>query len=246
MSIPISPEAVSLSIRRTAVTLASAALVVAVPAVVAHAHVRVIPESTAAGSYSALTFRVPNESEKASTVSLEVALPTDNPLTSVRTKPVPGWTAEVVRGDLPIPVDVDGATITEAPLRIIWTAQEGAAIAPGQYQEFDVSVGPLPDAGTEILLPATQTYSDGEVVAWDTPAEDGGEEPERPAPAFDVSQGEAHGSDDDARETAGPELETAGAKATADDVVARGLSVAGLVVGAGALIVGLNRSRRSA
>ena len=150
----------------------------------ASAHVRVLPDTTVAGGFAELTFRVPTESDTAGTVGLRIELPTDTPLTSVRTRPVPGWTAVVERGPLPDPVERDGATITEAPTAVVWTADPGVQVAPGQYQAFAISVGPLPEAGTEVMLPATQTYSDGEVVAWaQEPAADG-TEPELPAPVL--------------------------------------------------------------
>lgn len=56
---------------------------------VASAHVRVFPDSTASGSFSALTFRVPNESDTAGTVKLQVQLPQDSPFLYVSTRPVP-------------------------------------------------------------------------------------------------------------------------------------------------------------
>src|SRR3712207_2976090 len=97
-------------LRSIAVTASAAAALLLVPASGASAHVRVLPDTTAAGGFAQLTFRVPTESDTASTVGLRVELPTDTPLTSVRTKPVAGWSAVVERGPLPAPVDRDGAT----------------------------------------------------------------------------------------------------------------------------------------
>ncbi|MEJ5945507.1 YcnI family protein [Pseudokineococcus basanitobsidens] len=173
--------------RRTART-SGAALVtgalVLVPALAASAHVRVSAEDPTAGGYSVLTFRVPNESDTAGTTQVAVELPTDTPITSVSVEPVPGWSADVVRGDLPEPVAVEGGEVTEAVLSVTWTAEDGVQIGPGEFQRFVVSAGPLPADGTDVVLPTTQTYSDGEVVAWDTPAVPGEEEPETPAPQF--------------------------------------------------------------
>ena len=151
----------------------------------ASAHVTVAPASTTEDGYSQLTFSVPNESETAGTNKLEVQLPTEDPFTSVRVKPVEGWTAEVVTGALPEPVTTaDGATLTEGPLSVVWTAEPGAEISQQQYQTFSISVGRLPEAGTTVMLPATQSYTDGEVVAWDEETVEGAEEPEKPAPSF--------------------------------------------------------------
>ena len=147
---------ISLAARAGAALVAAAAIGVA-GAAAAQAHVRVTPDSTAEGGYSRLTFRVPNESDTAGTTSVEVALPTDTPFSSVMTKPVPGWKAEVVEADLPKPIEVDGATVTKAPATVTWTAEGKTQIKPGEYQEFSISVGPLPKEGTMIELPTKQT-----------------------------------------------------------------------------------------
>ncbi|MGN6090365.1 MAG: YcnI family copper-binding membrane protein [Actinomycetales bacterium] len=154
----------------------------------ASAHVHVHPDSTSAGGYAQLAFRVPSESESANTVTVEVHLPTDTPFTSVSVKPKPGWKSEVTEAKLPKPVEVKGATITKAPVKVVWTAT-GAGLAPQQYDDFDLSVGPLPAAGTRVVLPVAQTYSDGSVVRWSQVAAQGATEPERPAPEFTTSSG---------------------------------------------------------
>ena len=156
---------------------------------VASAHVRVLPDSTASGSFSALTFRVPNESASAGTVRVTVQLPQDTPLLYVSTKPVPGWTAKLTEAPLPKPVESSGATITKAVRTVTWTAEKGTRIRPGEYQEFSISGGPLPAAGP-ILFPTEQVYSDGTVVAWDEPTPASGPEPEHPAPAFEITAAE--------------------------------------------------------
>jgi periplasmic copper chaperone A len=210
------------------------ALLTALPAA---AHVRVIPESTAADGWTTLTFRVPNESTTAGTVAVAVDLPTDTPLTSVSTRPVPGWTAVVERGALPEPVEVDGATLTQAPLRVVWTADPGTEIGDGEYQELAISVGPLPAAGTELVLPATQTYSDGTEVVWDEVSTDG-TEPEHPAPAFTVTEAstDAHGGAAHSTEATAATTTT-----TTPDTTARVLGGAALVLAAAALALALRR-----
>ena len=156
----------------------------------ADAHVRVRADSTTSGAYSALTFRVPTESDTTSTTKVSVQLPQDAPFASVQTRPLPGWRAVLTTEPLPAPVQVNGATLTKAVRTVTWTADDDAAVGPDEYQEFALSVGPLPAAGT-LLLPATQTYSDGEVVRWDQPTPASGEEPEHPAPALQVTAGSA-------------------------------------------------------
>lgn len=149
------------------------------------AHVTVTPDAPAEGASTQVTFRVPSESKTATTTKIKVSLPADTPFTSVRVKPVAGWTAEVVRGKLPQPVTVNGATITEAPLSVSWTANEAPSqLTEDQYQMFSVHVGQLPKSGTTVMLPVAQSYSDGSVRNWDDPVVEGQGEPEDPAPTF--------------------------------------------------------------
>ncbi|MBG6225736.1 uncharacterized protein YcnI [Arthrobacter sp. CAN_A2] len=181
-----------------AVALATVGLM-AVGLGAAGAHVGVEPTSTTEDGYAQLTFSVPNESETAGTNKIEVQLPTEQPFTSVRVKPVEGWTAEVVSGALPEPVTTaDGATLSEAALSVVWTADPGAEISQQEYQTFSISVGRLPEAGSTVLLPTTQSYTDGEVSEWTQETVEGEEEPEKPAPSFvttTAAEGEdAHGT----------------------------------------------------
>lgn len=231
--------------------LAGAAALLLATALPASAHVHADPSTTAEGGYSVVTFRVPNESETAATTTIAVQLPTDHPFTYVATRPVPGWTAQVAQGALPAPVEVAGATVTQAPLSIVWTADAGTpGIAVGQFQEFEVNVGPLPQAGTRVLLPTVQTYSDGEVSSWTEVADEGAAEPENPAPEFDTTAAAAdeHADHDTAATTAEDTTADDTTATTADgsgDGLARGLGGAGLVLGAAALVVSLLRRSRS-
>jgi uncharacterized protein YcnI len=175
------------SLRRTfktvsAATMAAGLLAFGVSA--ASAHVDVDPDDPAAGGYTHLTFNVPNESPTAKTSKLEETLPTDTPFTSVSVKPIEGWKAEVITSALPKPVTVSGTTVTKAASSVVWTADATHQIGQNEYQAFSLSVGILPDAGTTVTLPATQTYTDGSEVKWDEKTVEGQAEPEHPAPSF--------------------------------------------------------------
>ncbi|MER7558939.1 YcnI family protein [Nocardioides sp. NPDC126508] len=173
------------TIRIARVGLAS----VAVPALLvatagsALAHVTVNPDSAPAGGYSKLTFKVPNESDDASTTGVQVFLPAEHPLTSVSVQPHAGWKYEVKTTKLAKPVtDDDGNKVTRAVSEVSWTADSAAtAIRPGEFDEFNISVGPLPDSGT-MTFKTLQTYSDGSVARWIDEDESG----EKPAPALEV------------------------------------------------------------
>src|SRR3954451_18695085 len=71
---------------------------------IAAAHVTVSPNTAVAGSYPTLTFRVPNESAKASTVTFRVDFPMNHPFASVATEKKPGWTAKVTTTKLAKPI----------------------------------------------------------------------------------------------------------------------------------------------
>jgi uncharacterized protein YcnI len=189
---------------------------------------------------------VPNESATADTVKISVELPQTQPFLSVRSKPVPGWTATAAEAELPTPVKTEGTTITKAVRTVTWTAAAGAGLSADQYQEFSLSVGPLPAPG-RVLLPATQTYSDGTVVRWDQPIPASGEEPEHPAPVLDVTAaaaatGTAATPGTDASSAPAGNA-TSTAASAAPDPVARWLGGAGLVLGLAAVVLTLATRR---
>jgi uncharacterized protein YcnI len=215
---------------------ATVALAAATPAL---AHVTAQPGEAKQGGYTKIAFRTPNESPTAGTVRLEVTLPPEHPITSVSTQPIPGWTAQVTTQPLATPVQDEGRTITEAPRTITWTAQPGTRINPGEFVEFEVSMGPLPTDTDQLLFPAVQTYDDGRVVRWDQPpAVEGAPEPEHPAPLVKLVAAAGNESGGTA----------AGAAPEAPDSTARWLGGAGLLLGALGLGFGIGallRARRS-
>lgn len=195
----------------------------------ASAHVVVSAPDAAQGGYSVLTFRVPTESDTASTSSVKVTLPG---LNSARTQPVPGWTSTVEKDSADLAVSVT------------WTANPGSEVGPGQFQQFLLSAGPLPEQET-VSFPATQTYTDGEVVDWNEPMTEDGSEPELPAPTLTLAaagSGDAHGSAHSETTT------TTEASTSSEDNTARWLAGVGLVLGAVGAGLGIGatiRARRS-
>ena len=238
--------------RKTPLLVRSGAAVLAVAAftlaggAAAQAHVRVIPESTASGSFTKLTFRVPNESDTASTTSLVVTLPTDTPLVYVSAQQLDGWTVKITKAKLATPVQVEGATVTEAASKVTWTAAKGAGLAPGEFQEFALSGGPLPTGVKSLSFPAVQTYSDGTVANWNEPQPEGADEPEHPMPSFELTAALPEGADADGAppaEAAAPAAVTT--STSASDGLARGFGIGGLVVGLLGLAFGLLAWRKA-
>ncbi|SDO53003.1 Uncharacterized protein YcnI [Nakamurella panacisegetis] len=210
---------------------------------IASAHVSVNPNTAVAGSYTKLTFRVPNESAKAQTVKFTINFPMDHPFASVSVKKEPGWTAVATTTKLTTPVsDDDNADITQAVSSITWTADASGRIALGQFAEFDVSVGPVPKVAS-MAFAATQTYSDGSVVTWDQPTPASGVEPEKPAPVLIVSAATTAAAA--AVTSAAVPTVTAAAIPGTDDTSARVLGVAGIIVGAFGLLVAAVALRRA-
>ncbi|MCP2318537.1 Uncharacterized protein YcnI [Nocardia amikacinitolerans] len=185
---------------------------------VAAAHVTVDAPGAQQGKYSVVTFRVPTESDTASTTALTVTLPN---VRSARTEPMPGWTARVERNDK-----------SEA-VAVTWTADPGApGVGPGQFQRFVVSLGPLPSADT-VSFPAKQTYSDGKVVDWNQPVGPDGAEPEHPAPTLTLAAGGDDHSD-------GHRVDNGAAEQDDDtDDTARWLAGIGLALGLLGVSLGL-------
>jgi uncharacterized protein YcnI len=177
------------TILRLSVVLAAGAAVVLGVGGIASAHVSAHAPEATPGGFAEITFRVPTESDTASTVKLQVQLPTKTPLASVGVKPIPRWTVTTKATYLAQPVETDdGDTITDAVSQITWTAAAGQGVAPGQYQDLAISAGPLPKSGT-LAFPAIQTYSDGTQVAWIEPTLQGQPEPQHPAPTVSVTTG---------------------------------------------------------
>lgn len=215
-------------------------LVAALPA---SAHVTVTPDGAVDDGYGKLVFHIPTESAAASTTKVSVALPADTPFSAVTTRTTPGWTVTTKQTPLPKPTKVGGATLTKAVTQVTWTAQSGQGIKPEQFDDFEISVGPFPKAGTELSFPAVQTYSDGSVVKWDQATPASGEEPEHPAPALTVaaSTGDDHSHGDQS------EPATKASAASDDggsDTLSRTVGISALVVALIALGLGVQTRLR--
>ena len=211
--------------------VAAALLAVAAPA---YAHVTVNSPGATAGGYAVLTFRVPTESDTASTTALAVQLPTDTPFASVSVQPHPGWSFTTKNTKLATPIKTDdGDEITEAVTEIDWKADNAAsAIKPGEFDQFNVSAGPLPQAAA-ITFKAIQTYSDGKQVDWtEVPAPGSTAEPEHPAPTLKLTAATTV-TNDPAPKAAKSDSQT-GAMVLGG--IALGLAVVGLALGGVAFV----------
>jgi uncharacterized protein YcnI len=146
----------------------------------AAAHVVVAPGTVTPGSVTEISFQVPDEEDNASTTKVEVTFPADHPIASVVPKVLPGWTIRIDKTALAQPLKSDDGPVTEAVSKITWS---GGRITPGTFEDFTVSLGPLPSGTDRLVFKAVQTYSNGHVVRWIDTSTPGGVEPEHPAPA---------------------------------------------------------------
>ena len=214
----------------TSGAMVGATLLFATPA---WAHVTVHPDTIPAGSSDVeLTFTVPNERDNANTVGLQVFFPSSLPLLTVNVLPVPGWNAKVDTQTLRKPVQTDDGPVNDVVTDITWTATSGG-IAPGQYQDFDISAGQVPSQPGTVIFKSLQTYSSGEIVRWIQVADSQNPNPDTPAPILTL---------------AGPAKTATSATTTDSNLGAtEGIAIAALVL-AGIAVIGvairIGRGRR--
>jgi uncharacterized protein YcnI len=219
-------------LRAAAITAASA-LVLVGAANSASAHVTVSSPDAKPGGYAKLVFRVPSESDTASTTKLVVTLPKDHPFASVGAQVKDGWKVVKTTEKLPAAVKVGDVTLTKAITTVTWTAAAGG-VPPNDFDEFALSVGRIPEGVDSLSFPAVQTYSDGEVVKWEQLAKDGADKPEHPAPTLMLTA------------VVTPVAATTNEDKGGSDTLARILGGAGLLLGLIGLGLGLRAGRGKA
>lgn len=221
--------------------VASAALLFASPA---SAHVTVDSPDAAAGDHGKAVFRVPTESETASTTKLTVDLPKETPFAFVSAQAKPGWKVSMKKTKHGKPVKVGEYKVTETVSQVTWTAKKGHGVAPGEFDEFALSVGPFPKKPGKVQFSATQRYTDGSTVAWDEPVPESGKEPEHPAPTLTVP---AASSDVQAATTASGTDSAQESRGMSDDdgsgILAPVLSAVALLVALIALVLAMVAKR---
>jgi periplasmic copper chaperone A len=204
---------------------AGVALAIAVP-LSASAHVGVSASSTAAGSYTVLTFSVPHGCDGSPTEKIAIGVPES--IVEATATVNPNWTISEVTEPLSEPLTAeDGDPITDRVSQIVYTAK-GAPLPADQRDTFQLAlVLPAGSVGDVVEFPVEQTCTDS-TVTWD-----GEEVPAVTLTAAAESTGHDHG-------------DPAPADAPAsDDVLARVLGIGGLVVGAIGIVLAAT-SRRTA
>lgn len=186
-----------------------------------------------------MTFRVPTESDTASTTEIVINFPKNSPITSVSIARVAGWTAKVETAKLDGPIQTDDGPVSSYVTRLDWKADSAdSAIKPGQFGLFNISAGPLPKI-SGIPFPTDQHYSDGTVVAWDQIAT-GTVEPDHPAPLLELSPNQSSAATP-AASAAAVSSSSAGAKADPLGAIGIALGVIAVLLALVALLRTRNR-----
>ncbi|MFC5931606.1 DUF1775 domain-containing protein [Cryobacterium melibiosiphilum] len=228
--------------KRSSITLAAAVaagafLALSAP-LAASAHVSVEPASTAAGSYTVLTFSNAHGCDGSPTTGITIDIPEG--IDSVSPTINPGWTAAKV---------MDGDRVGQ----VTYTAE--TPLEDGYRTTFALSLQLPADAeGETLAFPVLQSCEIGE-TSWSEATVEGEEEPAHPAPVITVTEASAdeHGhsdataaSTDDHADTATTETTAAGsASSTSGDVLARVLGIGGLAVGAVGIVLAVTARRKT-
>jgi periplasmic copper chaperone A len=209
-------------LRRASIAAACAALgcvLLLTPS--AGAHVTLQPGEAPAKGFVVEDVRVSNEEDSANTTKVSVQFP--DGFAEVSFEPVPGWQVKVKKTKLAQPITTDeGDKLTEQVSRVTWT---GGKIAPGEFQDFPVSVQVPDKSGTTLTFKAIQTYDNGKVVRWI-----GAPDAEDPAPQVKVTAAETA--------SATPATPAASKSDDSGDDDSKTLAIVALIVGALGLLAG--------
>ena len=128
----------------------------------ASARVSIVPGQTEGGGTKTFAFRLANERPDTASNRLELVFPQDPPIAFVEVAQVEGWTATIRPRPLTPPVKVGDREITEVAASVVL---EGGTVPPGQFEQFLITMGPLPQNG-ELAFEATQGFTNGAVERW--------------------------------------------------------------------------------
>ncbi|MEI7025004.1 YcnI family copper-binding membrane protein [Paenibacillus sp. y28] len=201
---------------------------------IASAHVNVYPKESVQGTYEVFTVRVPSEKESP-TVKVELKFSVEEVAVS-RVEAKPGWTYQLTK---------DAA---DKITGIVWTAS-GEGLLATEFGEFKLQ-GKVADSAKQITWKAYQAYKDGSVVEWT-----GASDSKTPASVTAVKAKDAGAATDSHGHTASasaPAAATPAPAAASTEAAAAPaassaplyFSVAGMLLGAVALMVSLRKKSR--
>ncbi|MGN6273586.1 MAG: YcnI family protein [Protaetiibacter sp.] len=202
------------------------------PALAASAHVSASASSTAAGSYSIVTFSVPHGCDGSPTTAIEIEIP--ETILAVTPTVNPNWT--VAKNMVTLDAaqqDAHGENITERVGSVTYTAQ-GAGLPDGYRDTMELSLQlPEGEAGDVVEFPVHQLCAEGS-TDWV-----GDEVPSIVLTAAVAGDDHGHGDQGHGDAAADPDADTPTANASDPDVLARGLGIGGLAIGAVGLVLAI-------
>jgi uncharacterized protein YcnI len=148
--------------RRAAFVVLFALLGLLALAPAVQARVSIVPGAVPGGGTSVFAFRLANERPDTASTRLELTFPQDPPIAFAEVAGVRGWTATITPRELPEPIQAGDKTITEVVGSIVLS---GGSVGPGQFEQFLITLGPLPADG-RLVLDAVQGYANGQSDTW--------------------------------------------------------------------------------
>ncbi|GGI02938.1 YcnI family copper-binding membrane protein [Egicoccus halophilus] len=216
------------------------AVLVASPAT---AHVTASPNVAPAEGDTAFALRVPHGCGEAATTAVAAQMPAG--VQSATPEQLPGWTVEIVIGELDEPYEAHGETVTEGVREVVWTAEPGNELPGDQFRDFGLSVRLAGEAGQTLYFPTVQTCTEGESAWIEIPESvEGWGELDKPAPyvTLEAAAG-GHGAATpvDAELASANSAASATAAAGALTWAALALGLLGALAGVGALATARRR-----
>jgi uncharacterized protein YcnI len=192
------------------------------------------PGVVAGDSDATIVFRVPDESDTASTVGLKLQLPTDTPIAGLLVAPQHGWTAAITQTKLAKPIQTDDGGDHRSRLRDRLESRPRYRDQARVLRRVHDHRRQTPDGVTTLTFKAIQSYSDGKQVAWiEQPAQGSSAEPEHPAPVLHLPAATGTGPTSAASSvsSAAPTVSATPA-ATSNKGASKGAATTGIVLGA--------------
>lgn len=201
------------ALSRGLLAVAAATACLLASAVPAAAQVSIVPDQVAGGGTQTFAFRFADERKDTKAVRLELLFPPDTPIAFVQVDPAAGWNAHIRSRPVDPPVRLGDQTVSQVADALVF---DGGAVAPGEFEQFLVTMGPLPVDG-RIVFEATQNFADGTSQHWASIPGQG--------PAIAIGSGAAAGAAPAGAAAASPDAgyveaepgEPAAAKETAPD-----------------------------
>ena len=148
----------------------------------AAAHVTLADPQATPGAYYTSAFKVTHGCAGSATTALRVEIP--SAIMVAKPQPKPGWTVQIEREPLAIPVKGEGGRmLTERVKAITW---RGGPLLDEDWDQFGI-MAKLPDAPGKLYFPAIQTCQTGEERWTEVPAPGESGRLAHPAPVLTVS-----------------------------------------------------------